>query len=39
MDDDRHSPRWFERVTSADFCLIAGPVLLFLAIFVLVLID
>jgi hypothetical protein len=32
-------PRWFSRVTSADFWMIAGPVLLFLAVFIVVLID
>jgi len=39
MDDNRQRPRRLGRTTSPDFWLIAGAVLLFLAVFIVVLID
>ena len=39
MDDNRQRPRRLGRTTSPDFWLIAGAVLLFLAVFIAVLID
>jgi hypothetical protein len=39
MQDDRQPQSWLDRATSPDFWMIAGPVLFFLAVFVLVLLD
>lgn len=39
VDDNGQRPRWFDRATSPDFWIIAGPILLFLGVFILVLID
>jgi hypothetical protein len=39
MDDNRQRPRRLGRTTSPDFWLIAGAALLFLAVFIVVLID
>jgi hypothetical protein len=39
MDDNRQRLRWFDRATSPDFWMVAAPILFFVAVFVLVLID
>ncbi len=39
MEDNVQRPRWGDRLRSPEFWMIAGPVLLFVVVFVVVLVD